>query len=264
MLAKGEIKKLCKLTGLNEKMLSTEINIIKKLNPKPAENFSDNDFRIDPPDVMISNTDKGWRVELNKSTLPTLFIQEDFAEEVKNKNTKENDKKFVNEAVNSAKWLLRAIEQRNSTTLKIAVEVLKKQKEFFKNGPGHLKPLVLRDVAKSVNMHESTVSRVTRSKLLQTPWGIFQMKDFFSSSVGESNNDEAHAAKTVRTLLKDIISNEKDTKPYSDEQISILFKNKGVNVARRTVAKYREMLNIPSSAERKRLMRLNKVVNIKS
>ncbi len=262
LLAKGEIKKLCKIIGVNEQRLSKEINLIKNLNPKPAEEFSDYDFRIDPPDVMISNTEKGWKVELNKSTLPTLYIQEDFADKVKKNNDKENEKKFVNESVNSARWLLRAIEQRNSTTLKIAVEVLKQQKQFFKYGPGHLKPLVLRDVAESVGMHESTVSRVTRSKLLQTPWGIFQMKDFFSSSVGESDNEEAHAAKTVRTLLKEIINNERDTKPYSDEQISKIFKDKCINVARRTVAKYREMLNIPSSAERKRLMRLNKVMNI--
>ena len=262
LLAKGEIRKLCKITALNEHNLSIEINNIKKLNPKPAEEFSDYDFRIEPPDVMISNTEKGWKVELNKSTLPTLFVQEDFAEEVKNINKTENDKKFVNESVNSARWLLRAVEQRNSTTLKIAVEILKKQKSFFKDGPGHLKPLVLRDVAEAVNMHESTVSRVTRSKLLQTPWGIFQMKDFFSSSLGETDQ-EAHAAKTVRTILKEIVSNEKGTKPYSDEEISKIFKDKGVNVARRTVAKYREMLNIPSSAERKRLMRLNKVINIK-
>ena len=261
LLAKGEIKKLCKITGLNENDLSIEINNIKKLNPKPAEEFSDYDFRIEPPDVMISHTEKGWKVELNKSTLPTLFVQEDFAEEVKNTNKKDNDKKFVNDSVNSARWLVRAVEQRNSTTLKIAVEVLKKQKLFFKEGPGHLKPLVLRDVAEAVNMHESTVSRVTRSKLLQTPWGIFQMKDFFSSSLGEAD-EEMHAAKTVRTLLKEIVNNEKEAKPFSDEQISKIFKDKGVNVARRTVAKYREMLNIPSSAERKRLMRLNKVINI--
>ena len=263
LLAKGEIKKLCKITGLNEKMLSVEINNIKKLNPKPAEEFSDFDFRIDPPDVMISNTEKGWKVELNKSTLPTLFIQEEFADEIKSNNDKDDEKKFVNESVNSARWLLRAIEQRNSTTLKIAVQILKKQKSFFKDGPGHLKPLVLRDVAEAVNMHESTVSRVTRSKLLQTPWGIFQMKDFFSSSLGETDQ-EVHAAKTVRTILKEIVEKEKDSKPYSDEQVSKIFKQKGINVARRTVAKYREMLNIPSSAERKRLMRLNKVINIET
>ena len=104
LLAKGEIKKLCKLTGLNENSLSIEIKNIKKLNPKPAEEFSDYDFRIEPPDVMISSTDKGWKVELNKSTLPTLFVQEDFAEEVKNNNKTDNDKKFVNDLVNSARW----------------------------------------------------------------------------------------------------------------------------------------------------------------
>ena len=261
LLAKGEIRKLCKITSLNENSLSFEINNIKKLNPKPAEEFSDHNFRIEPPDVMINNTEKGWKIELNKSTLPTLYVQEEFAEEVKNKNKTDSDRKFVNDSVNSARWLLRAVEQRNATTLKIAVEILKKQKSFFRDGPGHLKPLVLRDVAEAVNMHESTVSRVTRSKLLQTPWGIFQMKDFFSSSLGEANQ-ELHAAKTVRTILKELINNEKEAKPYSDEQISKIFKDKGINVARRTVAKYREMLNIPSSAERKRLMRLNKVINI--
>ena len=263
LLAKGEIKKLCKIINLTEKMLSIEIKNIKKLNPKPAEEYDSDEFRIDPPDVMISRSSKGWKVELNKSTLPSLVVQENFADKIKKNNDKDEDKKYVSEAINSARWLMRAIEQRNSTTLKISVEILKQQSSFFRNGPGHLKPLVLRDVAKAVNMHESTVSRVTRSKLLQTPWGIFQMKDFFSSSVGETDKDEAHAAKTVRTLLKQIIKGEKENKPYSDEQISIIFKNKGVNVARRTVAKYREMLNIPSSAERKRLMRLNKVINIK-
>ena len=262
-LARGEIKKLCRMTGIKEAELSDYIVEIKKLNPKPAEKFSDNNFRIEPPDVMINKTEKGWRIELNKSTLPALKIEESLAEKVKKQNKNEEDKKFVAEAVNSARWLMRAIEQRNSTTLKVAVEILKLQKHFFINGPGHLKPLVLKDVASSINMHESTVSRVTRAKLIQTPWGLFQMKDFFSSSVGVSEKDEAHAAKTVRTLLKDIISNEKENKPYSDEHISKIFKEKGVNVARRTVAKYREMLNIPSSAERKRLMRLNKVINIK-
>ncbi len=262
-LARGEIRKLCKLTGLTESELSEHIVEIKKLNPKPAESFSDNNFRIEPPDVIINKTEKGWRIELNKSTLPALKIEENLANEVKKSDKKEEDKKFVAEAVNSARWLVRAIEQRNSTTLKVAVEILKLQKAFFLNGPGHLKPLVLKDVASSINMHESTVSRVTRAKLIQTPWGLFQMKDFFSSSVGLAENEEAHAAKTVRTLLKEIISNEKENKPHSDENISKIFKEKGVNVARRTVAKYREMLNIPSSAERKRLMRLNKVINIK-
>ena len=208
-LARGEIKKLCRLTNLSEVELSEYIVEIKKLNPKPAESFIDDGFRIEPPDVMINKTDKGWRIELNKSTLPALKIEEQFAEKVKKSNKKEEDKRFVAEAVSSARWLIRAIEQRNSTTLKVAVEILKLQKDFFLSGPGHLKPLVLKDVASSIGMHESTVSRVTRAKLIQTPWGLFQMKDFFSSSVGLTENEEAHAAKTVRTLLKEIISSEK-------------------------------------------------------
>ncbi len=264
-LAKGEIKKLCKLAKTNEEKLSEYINLIKNLNPKPASTFADDDFRIDPPDVIIDKTKKGWKVELNKSTLPAIRIEAGLADKVtSSKQTGDSDKKFVSEAFNSAKWLMRAIEQRNSTTLKVAVEILKKQRDFFKNGPGHLKPLVLRNVASAIGMHESTVSRVTRSKLLQTPWGLFQMKDFFSSSVGQNESEEAHSAKTVRTILKEIIDKEKTNKPYSDEKLSAMFKERGVLVARRTVAKYREMLKIPSSAERKRLMRLNKVINIKT
>ena len=131
---------------------------------------------------MYKKTKKGWKVELNKSTLPAIKIEEELVNKVsKTKQPNEDDKKFVSEAFNSAKWLMRAIEQRNSTTLKVAVEILKKQKEFFKYGPGHLKPLVLRNVASSIGMHESTVSRVTRAKLLQTPWGLFQMKDFLAA-----------------------------------------------------------------------------------
>ena len=263
-LARGEIKKLCKMTSLSEEKLSEHINTIKTLNPKPAEYYAEDSLSIDPPDVLITKAKKGWKVELNKSTMPSLIVHEDLADKVKNNNSKDTDKKYVTENINSARWLIRAIQQRNSTTMKVAIEILKQQSDFFKNGPGHLKPLVLRDVAKSISMHESTVSRVTRSKLIQTPWGLFQMKDFFSSAVGVASDDEAHAAKTVRTLLKNLISNEKDSKPYSDDKISQILKNEGVNVARRTVAKYREMLNIPSSAERKRLMRLNKVIQIKS
>ncbi len=263
LLAKGEIKKLCKITSFNEVELSESINIIKKLNPKPGEGFEVDRLNIEPPDVMVTKSNKGWKVSLNKSTLPNLHVNEDFAGEIKGHNNNEDDKKYIGDAINSARWLMRAIEQRNNTTLKVAFAILKQQKEFFNKGPGHLKPLVLKDVADSIKMHESTVSRVTRSKLLQTPWGLFQMKDFFSGSINSTDqNKEACASKTVRETLKVIIDKEIDCKPYSDDDLSKIMKEKGVSVARRTVAKYREMMNIPSSAERRRLMRLNKVVKI--
>ena len=133
-MLKGEIKKLCKLAKTNEEKLSEYINLIKNLNPKPASTFADDDFRIDPPDVIIDKTKKGWKVELNKSTLPAIRIEAGLADKVtSSKQTGDSDKKFVSEAFNSAKWLMRAIEQRNSTTLKVAVEILKKQRDFFKN-----------------------------------------------------------------------------------------------------------------------------------
>ena len=223
LLAKGEIKKLCKITGLTEKELSIEINIIKKLNPKPAEGFSDYDFRIDPPDVMISSASKGWKVQLNKSTLPSLIIQEDFADEIKKNNNKSDDKKFVNEAVNSARWLVRAIEQRNSTTLKVAVEILKQQKGFFKNGPGHLKPLVLKDVAAAVGMHESTVSRVTNNKYIGTPRGVFELRYFFTRGLASSNDGGAeHSAHAVKSRIKKLIDEEDPKKILSDDKLVAL------------------------------------------
>ena len=155
------------------------------LKTEISEKARDRIHKSRPP-LLIDKTKKGWKVELNKSTLPAIKIEEGLAEKVKNNIKKnENDKRFVSEAFNSAKWLLRAIEQRNSTTLKVAVEILKKQKEFFKNGPGHLKPLVLRNVASSIGMHESTVSRVTNSKLILTEWGVMPLKNFFSASIAK-------------------------------------------------------------------------------
>ncbi len=263
LLAKGEIKKLCKLTSLNESELSESINVLKKLNPKPAENFDNDNINIEPPDVIIERVRGAWKVALNRSTLPSLYVNENFAGQIKHVKNSDSDKKYIGDSINSARWLLRAIEQRNSTTLKVALEILKQQKNFFEKGPGHLKPLVLKDVAEAISMHESTISRVTRSKLLQTPWGLFQMKDFFSGSVGiAKEGKELYASKTVRENLKSLIENEPESKPYSDDELSKIMKERGIEVARRTVAKYREIMNIQSSAERRRIMRLNKVVNI--
>ncbi len=256
LLAKGEIEKLSKIVGVDKNQLSVLVKTIRTLNPKPAEGFDAANTDVEPPDVIVTKSSKGWKVHLNKSTLPSINVNENFAEEIKSSILEEEGKKYVGENLNSARWLVRAIQQRNNTTLKVALEILRQQKDFFRNGPGHLKPLVLKDIADAIEMHESTVSRVTRSKLILTPWGLFQMKDFFSASIGINGDSDGHAATTVREMIKKVIENEPNGKPYSDDNLAVIMSENGVAVARRTVAKYREMLNIPSSAERRRLMRL--------
>ena len=160
-----------------------------------------------------------------------------------------------------AKWLKKAIDQRNKTILKVASEILKKQLGFFKHGFSHMKPLILKDVADAIGMHESTISRVTNSKLILTDWGLLSLKDFFSASIPSSEESDKHAASAVREALKRLISDEVSNKPLSDEKIADVLSNQGIEVARRTVAKYRDMLNIPSSAERKRRSKLHKLLS---
>ena len=171
----------------------------------------------------------------------------------------ENDKKFISESIGSARWLIKAVEQRNLTTLKISSEIVKQQKLFFEKGVSFLKPMILKDVAKKIGMHESTVSRVTSSKIMLTPRGMFDMKHFFSASINSTTNGESHSAASVRETLKNLISQEPLNRPLSDEAIASQLQKEGINLARRTVAKYRELLNIPSSAERKKLMKIQNI-----
>ena len=168
---------------------------------------------------------------------------------------------FTSEKVGEARWLKKAVEQRNGTILKVTSEILKKQTAFFKHGFSHMKPMILKDIADSIGMHESTISRVTNSKLNLTEWGLLAMKEFFSASISSTEETDRHAASAVREALKKLISNEITGKPLSDEKIAAYLSEEGMDVARRTVAKYRDMLNIPSSAERRRNAKFNKLLS---
>jgi len=202
LLGSGSIKALQKLTNLGEEDLKRQIKLIRSLNPKPGGKYSNDTDNIFHPDVIVSNNGSDWSVELNESTLPRITINEDYVKEIENLQCGESDKKFINESLNSARWLLKAIQQRNITTLKISSEIVNQQKLFFEKGKKYLKPMVLKDVAKKINMHESTVSRVTSDKLMLTPRGVFEMKLFFSASISSTKEGETHSAESVRESLK--------------------------------------------------------------
>jgi len=256
LLAKGELKQLMRITGLNQEGISKSISLIRSLNPKPGESFEYDESYRNAPDVIVSKGSNGWVVELNKSTLPSITINEQYINEMSKSIRDESSTNFVSEAVASARWLKRSVEQRNSTTLTIAAAIVAQQEDFLELGLSHLKPMVLRDIATNVGMHESTVSRVTTGLVIETPRGCFAMKYFFSVSLNSAEDGENHAATAVRESIRKLISEEPEKKPLSDEAIAIIMKKQGIDLARRTVAKYREIMKIPSSAQRRRQTRL--------
>ena len=259
LLGSGNIKGLQKLTGLKEEKLKDEIRLIRALNPKPGSKYSTDNDNIFHPDVIVTKNNSDWAVELNHGTLPKININEDYVKEIERLQCGESDKKFINESLNSARWLLKAIQQRNVTTLKISSEIVNQQKEFFEKGKKYLKPMVLKDVAKKINMHESTVSRVTSDKLMLTPRGVFEMKLFFSASISSTKEGETHSAESVRESLKKLISSEPVNNPLSDEMLVEKLQDEGIDLARRTVAKYRELLNIPASSVRRKIMKIQNI-----
>jgi len=258
MLANGDIAQLARRAGSNAEEISRVLKQIREMNPKPGEAFEMAPLRVHAPDVIVTAGADGWIVDLNRSTLPSLVINEQYAAAIaKSGRGKEAEagSQFANDALGSARWLRRALEQRNSTTLKIAGEIIRRQADFLTEGLSALKPLALKDVAEAVGMHESTVSRVTSGLLMATPKGCFPLKSLFSVSLATDEGD-SKAAAAVRNMIKAIVADEPAGKPYSDDAIASMVSDKGVKLARRTVAKYRDMLKIPSSSERRRRARL--------
>ena len=253
LLAKGDLKSLAKKCNCRTIDITNYLKLIRSFNPKPGALFENDLPQISSPDLIVKKTKNGWSVDLNKSTLPTVFVNEDYATTVNSKP--KHDKKvnaFANQALASARWLKRALEQRNTTTLKISAEIVRRQTDFLDNGLDFLKPLSLKDVAETVGMHESTVSRVTAGLLMNTPRGTFTLKSFFSVSIQSNSNGVGTSAAAVRHMISKMIQDEKPVKPLSDDAIAKNISKRGVKLARRTVAKYREILNIPSSSERRR------------
>ena len=262
MLANGDLQQLARRAGATTEDISSALKLIREMNPKPGEAYEAAPLRVHAPDVIVTAGPDGWVVDLNRSTLPSLTINETYAAEVTNgrKNKAEDAaSQFAADSLGSARWLRRALDQRNSTTLKIAGEIIRQQADFLADGLIALKPLALKDVAEAVGMHESTVSRVTSGLLLATPKGCFPLKSLFSVSLATDEGD-SKAAAAVRNMIEAIIAGEPAGKPYSDDAIAGMVSEKGVKLARRTVAKYRDMLKIPSSSERRRRARLEMAV----
>ncbi len=258
MLPSGKFRQISKLCKVSEDKLFKMIKILRSLNPKPAEDFNQENTNVDQPDIIVTRSAKGWRIDLNGSTLPSVNIDECYIEEMNNYNLDEKSNAFALEKIGEARWLKKAVDQRNKTILKVTSEILKKQVGFFRHGISHMKPMILKDISDEIGMHESTVSRVTNSKLILTEWGVMPLKNFFSASILGSENSELHAASAVRETIKNLISSEIAGKPLSDDKLAGILNKEGMDVARRTVAKYRDMLNIPSSSQRRKQARFMK------
>ena len=255
-LAKGKLESLKKKFKIRDKRMIEIITTIRSLNPKPGSQFQFEEGPIIAPDLKISGDANNWSVTLNSGNLPTVVVNKDYAKEAI-KNSLENEHKdFFKTYLSEANWLKRAIQQRNETTIKIGMSILKFQIDFFNKGPSFLVPLTLKEVSDDVGVHESTVSRVTSNSLIETPFGVLPMKIFFSSKIQSSSN-EAQSGASVRHKIVQLIKSEDPRDPLSDEDIVENFAEIGIEIARRTVAKYRKIEKIPSSFDRRKQAKLN-------
>jgi len=252
LLIANDLNKLLKQTGLTKDQLKFAINLLKTLKPYPGMDFDKEESDYQIPDVVVSKKDLHWQVQLNPDVLPKLRINSFYSSMIRRADQSE-DNLYLRNQMLEAKNFIKSIDERHKTLLKVASCIVEHQKAFLEIGAEAMKPLVLRDVAEEVELHESTVSRVTTNKYMLTPRGLFELKYFFSSHVGTTAGGEASST-AIRAMIKKLVANENPRKPLSDNVIATLLKDEGIEVARRTVAKYRESLHIPSSSERKVLI----------
>jgi RNA polymerase sigma-54 factor len=254
LLAKRDLPALRRICAVDAEDLTQMIEEIRALDPKPGLAFDAQVAQPVTPDVLVKPHPKGgWQVELNAETLPRVLVNQTYYAKVTKDVRSKKDKDYIADRLQSANWLVRSLHQRATTILKVASEIVRRQEGFFQHGVRHLRPLTLRDIAAVIDMHESTVSRVTTNKYMATPRGIYEMKYFFTSAIANSvGGGDAHSAESVRFRIKALIDEEKAAEVLSDDRIVEILKADGVDIARRTVAKYREALRIPSSVQRRR------------
>ncbi len=256
LLAKHDLSKLMKLCGVGKDELLEYIKRLKNLAPKPGLAFGGDMAAAVAPDVFIREMPNGgWTVELNSDTLPRVLVDNRYYNEVSAIAKDEESKTFMSECHANANWLVKSLDQRARTIMKVASEIVKQQDGFFAYGVDHMRPLNLKTVAEAIDMHESTVSRVTSNKFMSTPRGVFELKYFFTASIPSIGDGEAHSAEAVRHKIKILISEETEGHVKSDDKIVDLLRAQGIDIARRTVAKYRESMGIPSSVERRRVFK---------
>lgn len=253
LLAKRDIAALRKLCGVDDEDIADMIGEIRRLNPKPGMKFGSARLQTMVPDVYVRpGPDGGWHVELNSDTLPRVLVNQTYYSQLSKKIGKDGDKSYFTDALQNATWLVRALDQRARTILKVATEIVRQQDGFFTHGVAHLRPLNLKAVADAIQMHESTVSRVTANKYMATNRGTFELKYFFTASIASADGGEAHSAEAVRHHIKQLIDSEAPSAILSDDTIVERLRASGIDIARRTVAKYREAMRIPSSVQRRR------------
>ncbi|MEX3011228.1 RNA polymerase factor sigma-54 [Hoeflea sp. TYP-13] len=254
LLARRDFKTLRKLCGVEEADLVDMLTEIRALDPKPGNRFDGANVQTIIADVTVRQASGGnWNVELNAETLPRVLVDQTYFRQVSaGAGQSQGDREYLNECMKNANWLTRSLDQRAKTILKVAGEIVLRQTEFLSRGVEYLRPLTLKSVADAIGMHESTVSRVTSNKYMATPRGIFELKFFFTASIAASGEGESHSSAAVRHRIRQMIEEESPEKVLSDDVIVRNLKQEGVDIARRTVAKYREGMNIASSVQRRR------------
>jgi RNA polymerase sigma-54 factor len=253
LLAKREFPTLKRLCNVDDEDLADMVAEIRRLDPKPGRAYGGGPIQPVVPDVTVrAAADGGWHVELNSDVLPRLLVNQTYAAHVSKSRARDADKSFVSQCLQTANWLTKSLEQRAKTILKVSTEIVRQQDAFFAEGVQHLRPLNLKSIADAIGMHESTVSRVTSNKYMSTPRGLFELKYFFTASIAAQSGGQAHSAESVRHKIKLMIERENAANVLSDDAIVTRLRDADVDIARRTVAKYRESLRIPSSVERRR------------
>ena len=254
LLASGDLNKLVKVCRVSQEILVERVRLLRSVDPKPASKFNVDAAQVVTPDVLLRpNPAGGWIVELNPDNLPRVLVNNIYSGMVTGGKLRKEDRDYLNEQMQTANWLVKALHQRAQTIMKVASTIVERQELFFTKGVQYLKPLILRDISEAVDIHESTVSRATTNKYISTPRGMFELKYFFTASIAASGDGEAHSAEAVRHRIKALVDAEQANAILSDDTIVDLLREDGVDIARRTVAKYREALRIPSSVKRRRL-----------
>lgn len=252
LLAKRDFSALKKICGVDQSDIFDMLAEIRTLDPKPGAQFEVSVAEAIVPDAMITPTSEGgWAIELTPAAMPRLIVNNDYYAEV-SASVKGEEKTFLSDCMQTASWLVRSLDQRARTILKVTQEIVRQQDGFLRHGVTHLKPMNLRNVADAVGMHESTISRVTANKFVATPRGVFEMRYFFTASIASSEGGDAHSSESVRHRIRQMIDAEKADDVLSDDAIVDALKKDGIDIARRTVAKYREAMNIASSVQRRR------------
>ncbi|MBL4838438.1 MAG: RNA polymerase factor sigma-54 [Kordiimonadaceae bacterium] len=253
LLAQRDIASIKRICGVDQEDITEMVNEIRALNPKPGLAYGAEDVQPVVPDIFIKKSRAGtWVVELNSDTLPRVLVNSQYVTELREVDSSKEAKTFVSDCLANANWLVKALDQRARTILKVSTALVKAQGMFFEHGVRFLKPLTLKDIADEIDMHESTVSRVTNNKFMSCPRGVFELKYFFTSAISAADGGDAHSAESVKYRLNELIDAEEPKKILSDDKLVALLKGEGIDIARRTVAKYREALRIPSSVQRRR------------